>query len=247
MSGALANRRLRQEQNFLVGPRRRRHELRSATRIAAEFVRGFRRLHFLGPCVTVFGSARVVEGDESYELARSVARAMGELGFGIITGGGPGIMEAANRGARDVGAMSVGCAIELPAEQDTNPYVDLEVTFEHFFVRKVMLVKYSYAFIVMQGGFGTGDEMFEALTLIQTAKIKEFPVVLMGVEFWAPLVAQLERMVADGMISDSDLDLFIVTDSVTQAVAFVEERAVKRFALARRPRGIRVLGEHPAR
>ncbi len=241
------NRRLRQEQNFLVGPRRRRHELRTVTRVAVEFVRGFRRLHFLGPCVTIFGSARVTEGDESYEQARSVARAMGELGFGVITGGGPGIMEAANRGARDVGAVSVGCAIKLPAEQSTNPYVDVEVTFGYFFVRKVMLVKYSYAFIVMQGGFGTGDEMFEALTLIQTAKIEEFPVVLMGVDYWAPLVKQIEHMVETGMVSRSDLDLFIVTDSVTQAVTFVEERAVRKFALARKPRAIRVLGEHRAR
>jgi uncharacterized protein (TIGR00730 family) len=247
MPGAFGRRRLRQEQGFLVGPRRRRYELRSVTRIAVEFVRGFRRLHFLGPCVTVFGSARIAEGEPAYENARSVARAMGELGFGIITGGGPGIMEAANRGARDVGAVSIGCAIELPAEQSTNPYVDVDVSFEHFFVRKVMLVKYSYAFIVMQGGFGTGDEMFEALTLIQTAKIEEFPVVLMGVEYWAPLVAQIDLMVETGMVSKSDLDLFLVTDSVTQAVTFVEERAVERFSLARRPRAIRVLGEHRAR
>ena len=152
----------------------------------------------------------------------------------------PGVLPVMNREA-------VGCAIKLTAEQSTNPYVDVEVTFDYFFVRKVMLVKYSYAFIVMQGGFGTGDEMFEALTLIQTAKIEEFPVVLMGVEYWAPLVRQIEHMVETGMVSRSDLDLFIVTDSVTQAVTFVEERAVRRFALARKPRAIRVLGEHRAR
>jgi uncharacterized protein (TIGR00730 family) len=152
-------------------------------------------------------------------------------------------MEAANRGAKDAGAMSVGCTIELPNEQSSNPYLDLEVSFDHFFIRKVMLVKYSYAFVVMQGGFGTGDEMFEALTLIQTGKIEQFPVVLMGVEYWADLVEQLEEMVEAGMISRSDLELLIVTDDPSEAASYIHEHTVQRFGLAKRLRPLRVLGE----
>lgn len=160
-----------------------------------------------------------------------------------MTGGGPGIMEAGNRGARDVGATSVGCTIELPQEQASNPYLDVEVAFEHFFIRKVMLVKYSYAFVVMQGGFGTGDEMFEALTLIQTGKIQQFPVVLMGVDYWSDLMGQLEQMVEASMISRTDLDLLIVTDDPDAAAAHIRDRAVVPFRLADRLRPLRVLGE----
>ena len=156
-------------------------------------------------------------------------------------------MEAANRGAKDVGATSVGCTIELPNEQASNPYLDLEVSFDHFFIRKVMLVKYSYAFVVMQGGFGTGDEMFEALTLIQTGKIEHFPVVLMGVEFWGDLVEQLEEMVRSGMISSSDLDLLLVTDDPLEAAAYIQEQTVQPFGLAERLRPLRVLGEPATR
>jgi uncharacterized protein (TIGR00730 family) len=139
--------------------------------------------------------------------------------------------------------MSVGCTIELPNEQSSNPFLDLEVSFDHFFIRKVMLVKYSYAFVVMQGGFGTGDEMFEALTLIQTGKIEQFPVVLMGVEYWADLVEQLEEMVEAGMISRSDLELLIVTDDPSEAAGYIHEHTVQRFGLAERLRPLRVLGE----
>ena len=228
---------------FLRGPRLRRRELRTILRVAREFLRGFRTLHFVGPCVTVFGSARIAETEPAYVAARAVAARLGEMGFTIMTGGGPGIMEAGNRGAKDVGANSVGCTIELPKEQSSNPYLDVEVSFEHFFVRKVMLVKYSYAFVVGQGGFGTGDEMFEALTLIQTGKIEQFPVVLMGVDYWSDLVGQIEEMVAKGMISRSDLDLLMVTDDPEEAAAYINEHAVQQFKIGDRLRPLRVLGE----
>ncbi|MBJ7308013.1 MAG: TIGR00730 family Rossman fold protein, partial [Acidimicrobiia bacterium] len=216
-------------------------------RVGRQLLHGFRRLHFVGPCVTVFGSARIAETESAYVMARSTAALLGELGFTIMSGGGPGIMEAANRGAKDVGATSVGCTIELPNEQASNPYLDLEVSFDHFFIRKVMLVKYSYAFVVMQGGFGTGDEMFEALTLIQTGKIEHFPVVLMGVEYWGDLVEQLEEMVRSGMISSSDLDLLLVTDDPLEAAAYIQEQTVQPFGLAERLRPLRVLGEPATR
>ncbi len=228
---------------FLRGPRLRRRELRTIFRVAGELLRGFRRLHFVGPCVTIFGSARLPETDPAYIAAREVAARLGELGFTIMTGGGPGVMEAGNRGARDVGAMSVGCTIELPQEQASNPYLDVEVQFEHFFIRKVMLVKYSYAFVVMQGGFGTGDEMFEALTLIQTGKIQQFPVVLMGVDYWTDLVEQVEQMVESGMIARSDLDLLMVTDDPELAARHIRDQSVDRFKLAGRLKPLRILGE----
>jgi uncharacterized protein (TIGR00730 family) len=232
--------------SFLRGPRLRRRELRTIFHVAGELLRGFRGLHFVGPCVTVFGSARVSEDDATYQAAREAAAALSRLGFTIITGGGPGIMEAANRGAKDAGGTSIGCNIELPREQEPNPYLDVSIDFEHFFVRKVMLVKYSYAFIVMAGGFGTADELFEALTLIQTGKIHDFPVVLMGVEFWMPLVTQIRGMVAGGEIARSDLDLLLVTDDVDEAIAHVHHRAIERFRLSDRLRPIRAIGETAA-
>ena len=228
---------------FLRGPRLRRSELGTIIRVAGELLRGFRRLHFVGPCVTIFGSARLAETDPAYIAARAIGAKLGEMGFTIMTGGGPGVMEAGNRGAKDVGATSVGCTIELPKEQTSNPYLDVEVSFEHFFIRKVMLVKYSYAYVVLQGGFGTGDEMFEALTLIQTGKIKQFPVVLMGVEYWTDLVEQIEQMVESGMISRSDLDLLMVTDDPDEAAAYIRDQSIHRFHLASQLRPLRVLGE----
>ena len=213
------------------------------SRVAREMLRGFRRLHFAGPCITVFGSARVAEGTSEYEAARAVGSAMSRLGFTVMTGGGPGVMEAANRGAKDVGGRSIGCNIVLPHEQAANPYVDVSVEFSYFFVRKVMLVKYSYAFVVMPGGFGTVDELFEALTLIQTGKVTDFPVVLMGRSFWQPLLRQLDAMVADGKIDRTDLDLLLVTDDVSEAVDHIRLNAVERFRLYHRLRPIRVIGE----
>jgi len=159
------------EKVFYSGPRSRVSELRFAFRIFKQFIRGFRALHFTGPCVTVFGSARFDEGHPYYQLSRKVGRAIADLDFTVMTGGGPGLMEAANRGARDANGRSIGCNIHLPREQQPNPYLDRYVTLEHFFVRKVLLCKYSYAFVIMPGGFGTMDELFEVLTLVQTGKI----------------------------------------------------------------------------
>lgn len=233
-----------EEGRLLEGPRSRLRELRTVLRVTRELVRGFRALHFVGPCVTVFGSSRVRPGDAAYESARRVAAEMSRLGFTVMTGGGPGIMEAANRGAREAGGRSVGCTIRLPHEEGANPYLDLSVEFDYFFVRKMMLVKYSYAFIVMPGGFGTLDELFEALTLIQTAKIHDFPVVVMGTDFWKPLTAQLDAMASQGMIDGGDLSLLLVTDDIDEALEHVRTRSVNRFRLHRRLRPIRALGEH---
>jgi uncharacterized protein (TIGR00730 family) len=209
-------------------------------------VRGFRALHFVGPCVTVFGSARFTQEHPFYALARQVGGRLAEMGFTVMTGAGPGIMEAANRGAREAGGFSVGCNIVLPQEQKVNAYVDRSVTFQHFFVRKLMLVKYSYAFVVMPGGVGTLDELFEALTLIQTRKIADFPLVLMGREYWKLLLDLLERMVAAGTVSREDLRLLLVTDSVDDAMKHIETNAVEHFGLAgpRRPKSrLKILGE----
>jgi uncharacterized protein (TIGR00730 family) len=210
-----------------------------------EMLGGFRRLHFVGPCITIFGSARARAGDPEYELAREVGSAMSRLGLAVMTGGGPGIMEAANRGAREAGGQSIGCNIELPHEQKPNDYLDISIDFSYFFVRKMMMVKYSYGFIVMPGGFGTVDELFESLTLIQTAKISDFPVVLMGCEFWEPLRRQLDLMVATGRIDPDDLDLLCITDEVDEAVRHIEHCAIGKFQLHQRLRPLRVLGETP--
>ncbi len=217
---------------FLEGPQRRLTEVALAVRIFCEFIRGFRALHFAGPCVTVFGSARFTEVNPYYRMARQVGAGLATAGFTVMTGGGPGIMEAANRGAKDVGGRSIGCNIVLPQEQEHNPYLDHWVTFRYFFVRKVMLVKYSYAFIAFPGGFGTMDEIFETATLIQNAKIREFPLVLMGKEFWAPLVEFMsERLVKARTIDAIDLERITVTDSADEAVSVITEVAKRRFGL----------------
>lgn len=219
-----------EEGQFLAGPRARQYEFFRAIRIFGEFIKGFRKLHFEGPCVTVFGSARFKEDHAYYQLARDVSGRIGQLGFTIMTGGGPGIMEAANRGARDVKARSIGCNIELPMEQDPNPYLDRFIEFRYFFVRKVMLVKYSYAFVVLPGGFGTLDELFEALTLIQTGKICNFPVILMGKDYWEPMLAFFrERLIRDRTISVADLELLFVTDSPEEAVDRITDTVTTNF------------------
>ncbi len=231
------------EHQLLEGPKSRLRELRTVTRVTREMMRGFRALHFVGPCVTVFGSARIKPESAEYDLARRVAATLAQVGYTIITGGGPGIMEAGNRGAREAGGTSIGCNIRLPFEQEPNPYLDVSVDFDYFFVRKMMLVKYSYAFVVMPGGFGTLDEMFEALTLIQTAKIHDFPVVVMGSEYWGPLREQIDAMVGTGMIAKADTDLLRFTDDVDEAVEHVRSRTVERFGLERKLRPLRILGE----
>jgi uncharacterized protein (TIGR00730 family) len=191
-------------------------------RIMSEFVEGFDALAEVQKGVTIFGSARTGPDDPQYEAARETARLLAEQGFSIITGAGPGIMEAANRGARDGGGHSVGCNIELPFEQGANPYVDTLVNFRYFFVRKTMFIKYSNAFIIFPGGFGTLDELFEALTLIQTGKIYQFPVILFGCHYWAGLVRWISSRVAgEGKISPGDLDLLLMTDDPAEAAQAV--------------------------
>jgi uncharacterized protein (TIGR00730 family) len=232
-----------EEAPFLEGPRSRGFELVRALRIFAELIRGFRALHFVGPCVTVFGSARFGEGHPAYTLGRAVGRELARVGFTVMTGGGPGVMEAASRGAKDVGGCAVGCTIELPHEQTTNPWLDRHVTFRYFFVRKLMLVKYAYAFIVLPGGFGTLDELFEIATLVQTGKVKDFPIVLLGSEYWAPLIGQLRSMVRAGALSDQELLHLTVVDSPEQAASLAREAGLRRFGLRYVPRPHRIFGE----
>jgi len=206
---------LRGDRRLLEGPRSRTDEFFRVIRIGIEFIKGFRALHWLGPCVTVFGSARFDDGHRYYDLARQAGAEIARLGFTVMTGGGPGIMEAANRGAKDVGGRSVGCNIILPHEQKENPYLDKMVLFRYFFVRKVMLVKYSQAFVIFPGGFGTLDEAFEAATLIQTGKVHQFPLIFVGVDYWNPLFDFMrDSLLAEGAISQDDLDRMILTDSI---------------------------------
>jgi uncharacterized protein (TIGR00730 family) len=221
---------------MLAGPRSRGTEFVLLLRAMRDFLRGFRVLHFVGPCVTIFGSARFGEKHPYYAVAREVGRRTSALGFTVMTGGGPGLMEAANRGARDFGGRSVGCNIELPMEQEPNPYLDRWVNCHYFFVRKVLLFKYSYAFIALPGGLGTLDELAEALTLIQTGKIRNYPVVLIGMDYWKPFVDLLKEMLEDGAISPKDLDLLLVTDDIDAAMAHLEQNAVGAFGLRRVPR-----------
>ena len=224
---------------LLEGPQSRLQDLVTLLRAMWDFIRGFRALHFVGPCVTIFGSARHGESHPHYAIAREVGRRVSGLGFTVMTGGGPGLMEAANRGARDVGGLSVGCNIELPFEQDPNPYLDRWITCHYFFVRKVLLFKYSYAFIALPGGLGTMDELTEALTLIQTKKIQEYPVILIGTAYWQPFITLLREMVSHGAVAERDLDLLVVTDDLDEAMRHLETHAVGAFGLKRvvwRPR-----------
>jgi len=221
---------------MLAGPRSRLQELLMLGRVLRDFLRGFRVLHFVGPCVTIFGSARFYEDHPYYAVAREVGRRTSALGFTVMTGGGPGLMEAANRGARDFGGRSVGCNIELPMEQDPNPYLDRWVNCHYFFVRKVLLFKYSYAFVALPGGLGTLDELCEALTLIQTGKIRNYPVVLIGIDYWKPFLDLLKEMLDEGAISARDLDLLLVTDDIDAAMTHLQLNAVGAFGLRRVPR-----------
>ncbi|HEV3383965.1 MAG TPA: TIGR00730 family Rossman fold protein [Gemmata sp.] len=221
---------------LLQGPRPRGLELRGAIRIFLEMLRGFRKLHFVGPCVTVFGSARFDEQHHYYAMAREVGRLLATSGFTVMTGGGPGIMEAANRGAKDANGRSLGCNIVLPKEQKPNHYLDSWIDFEHFFVRKLMLVKYSYAFVVCPGGFGTLDELFELATLIQTGKVLDFPVAVMGTDYWQPLLVMLRSMIAEKTIDRIDLDRLIVSDHPGEVVSAITDTAMKRFGLTYGPK-----------
>jgi len=193
-----------------------------ALRILGEFVEGFDAMARVGPAVTVFGSARTRPDDPLYETARGIGRRLADAGYAVITGGGPGAMEAANRGCREGGGLSVGCNIELPHEQGMNPYVDLGVEFRYFFARKVMFVKYADGFVILPGGFGTLDELFEALTLIQTGKVRHFPVILVGRSYWAGLLDWMrDTLLRTGSIAESDLSLFHVTDDPDEVVGLI--------------------------
>jgi uncharacterized protein (TIGR00730 family) len=196
--------------------------------------------------VTFFGSARFREGHRHYELARRTAAVVGQQGWTIMTGGGPGLMEAANRGAKDAAARSIGCNIQLPHEQTPNPYLDAMVEFRYFFVRKLMLVKYSYAFVVLPGGYGTMDELYEILTLIQTGKVQDFPVILMGTDYWEPMLALLRNMLKERAIDPADLDRLIVTDSPEKVSEMIGACARRQFGAPKPPpsrRPSRMLGE----
>ncbi len=234
-----------QEAEFLEGPHSRWKEFLFLLKVVRQFIYGFRKLHFIGPCVTIFGSARFDEHHPYYKLARKAGQEMARLGFTVITGGGPGVMEAANRGAKDVGGRSIGCNIILPKEQHPNKYLDKWVDFDYFFVRKTLLSKYSYAFIVMPGGYGTLDEFFEAMTLIQTGKFQRFPIVLMGKEYHADLYSHLSKMITAKTIDPADLDLFLFTDSVEDAVAHISKFAIEGFGLKkkRKYKAFRLFGE----
>lgn len=234
-----------EDRRFIEGPHSRLQEFWFIIRVMAEFLKGFRKLHFVGPCVTVFGSARFEENHPYYSLARLLGNKLAKLGLTVMTGGGPGVMEAANRGAKEAGGRSVGCNITLPVEQKQNPYLDSFVTFDYFFVRKVLLFKYSYAFVVLPGGVGTMDEFFEAITLIQTNKILSFPVVLIGKEYFKPLMEFLKTMIEEGTINANDLELILLTDSVEEAVSHIQKHAVDKFSLDLRriPTPSKLLGE----
>ena len=222
---------VQKEIQFLDGPQSRWKDFKYIVNVFFEFIKGFRALHFVGPCVTIFGSARFKEDHPFYQQARKLSGEIALLGFTIMTGGGPGIMEAANRGAKDVGGKSVGCNIVLPHEQHQNPYLDKWVDIKYFFLRKILLLKYSYAFVVMPGGFGTLDEFFEAITLVQTKKIQQFPIVIFDKEFYQNIIEHNQKMYEVGTISRNDEDLYFVTDSIDDAVNYIKEKSIVVFDL----------------
>ena len=221
---------------YLEGPKSRSYELGFALRVFRQFMRGFRTLHFVGPCITVFGSARFKEVDFFYDRAREFGKRIADMGFTTMTGGGPGIMEAANRGASENGGASVGCNIQLPFEQKANPYVETSITFEYFFIRKVMLIKYSYAFIIMPGGFGTMDEFFETITLIQTKSITQFPIVLFGRDYYKDLMETIEAMAKHGTISTEDMKLVLLTDDIDEAMQHIRTYITANYKVRPRKR-----------
>lgn len=233
------------EKIFLEGPRSRFQEFFFSVKVLFEFIRGFRMLHFVGPCVSIFGSARVKEDSDYYNNARKMGAGLASLGFTVMTGGGPGIMEAANRGAKENKGISIGCNIQLPMEQQPNPYMDKWFVCRYFFVRKVLMFKYSNAFVIMPGGIGTLDEFFEALTLIQTHKILDFPIVIFGQEYWKPLMPLFHQMLEAHMIAASDLRYVLFTDSLDEALAHIKKVAIEKYEEKRKKtfRRFALLGE----
>lgn len=234
-----------EEKYFLEGPRSRAKEFLFSVKVLIEFIRGFRVLHFAGPCIAVFGSARVQPGSDYYETGKKTGAGIAKLGFTVMTGGGPGIMEAANRGAKEAGGKSVGCNITLPREQAANKYLDLQFNCKYFFVRKVLMFKYSYGFVILPGGIGTLDEFSEALTLIQTHKILDFPLVLMGCGYWDPLMPLFHKMIANYMIAPADLKYILLTDSIEEAITHLQKYAVAKYHVKHRKefRRFTLLGE----
>jgi uncharacterized protein (TIGR00730 family) len=224
----------RKQSVFLEGPKSRGYEFVFSIKVWLQFIKGFRNLHFIGPCITVFGSARFKEDHIYYKKACEFGKRIAEIGFTTMTGGGPGIMEAANRGAYENGGMSVGCNIKLPFEQKANPYLHRSITFDYFFVRKALLIKYSYAFVCMPGGFGTMDEFFETLTLIQTKSLTQFPVILFGKEFYKDLEELMGDMVKRQTINPEDLQLVLITDSVEEAMQHIRTYITGNYKI--RPR-----------
>lgn len=222
------------EHVYLDGPKSRGYELLFAFRVFKQFIKGFRTLHFVGPCITVFGSARFKNDHPYYLQAEEFGKRIAQLGFTTMTGGGPGIMEAANKGAFENGGQSVGCNIQLPFEQKANPYLHKTVTFEHFFIRKVLLVKYSYAFIIMPGGFGTMDEFFETLTLVQTKTLTQFPIVLFGREFYREMMEAMNDMAEKGTISKEDMNLVLFTDDFDEAMNHITKYITANYKIVRR-------------
>lgn len=224
------------EHVYLDGPKSRGYELAFAWKVFRQLIMGFRGLHFVGPCITVFGSARFGEENHYYQEAREFGKRIAEAGLTTMTGGGPGIMEAANRGAFENGGRSVGCNIRLPFEQVGNKYVHTSVTFEHFFVRKTLLIKYSYAFIIMPGGFGTMDEFFETLTLVQTKTLTQFPIVLFGKEYYKEMMEAMNDMAAKGTISKEDMSLVLITDDFDEAMDHIRHYITTNYKVMRRKR-----------
>lgn len=222
------------ESLFVRGPLSRLKELLFSFKVQYNFIGAFRKMHFVGPCVTVFGSARFTKNSTHYKNAEKIGAALAKLGFTVMTGGGPGIMEAANKGAYEAGGYSVGCNIILPFEQKPNPYLHKWINIPYFFVRKVLLIKYSYAFVVMPGGIGTLDELFEALTLMQTKVIKDFPIVIFDSEYHKELCHHIQIMAKNESINVEDMKLLFVTDSVENLMAHIETYSVKKFGLVRK-------------
>ena len=221
------------EELYLDGPRSRIEEFKFLISVMWNFLKGFRKLHFSGPCITVFGSARFKEDHKYYQVAREIGASIAKLGFTTLTGGGPGIMEAANRGAFEAGGKSIGCNIILPFEQLPNPYTQTNFSVRYFFVRKVLLLKYSYGFVVLPGGFGTMDEFFETLTLIQTGMIRDFPIVLIGKEYFKPMTNMIEHMIQNKTISPEDLDLVLITDDLKEAMNHIRQYIDQNYIVRR--------------
>ena len=215
------------ENAFLAGPRSRWKEFLFSLEVLFQFIKGFRNLHFVGPCITFFGSARFSKEDVFYQITEELATLLGKQGFAIMTGGGPGIMEAANKGAKNAGTLSLGCNIELPFEQQPNPFLDRMVNIRYFFVRKELLRKYSSGFVIMPGGLGTLDEFFEVITLIQTGKMKNFPVVVMGLEYHEQLMRYFESLIQEATVGATDFQHILFTDDITEAAEHIRNFAEK--------------------